>query len=755
MKNKNNNRVVNSKSQQHFSIRKLTVGAVSVLIGVTFLGVKCNQVHAAETGSNDAQTEAIQERQDDNVKKDIVSVPANNQNSSTINQDKTQETKTSTQLQSTTEPTENVTLPNNKAQEDLTNNEKALIPANGNTISNQPKINNDQGMTNVPKNGTVEYDYSISAKDKATGKVEVVHSAEEYKDNSAYLNKEQAENIEAHITLTNISDQDQTIGNNNSSNNDGAQLFINVYNPNHDSSLIVSSDVAPSITYYDKDGKVISGDSMTVLYRDKTGTWYTYDDFKKNISPEDYRFITSVGYKGILPANTTAQLNVPLAINPDNPTGSNQFAIFAVEQKSINVNVINNANPLWTIDEVKDDKPYLTFRNSDGTYQLIPNSDSEAIEKEMPTMGDVLQIVSPGLNISSPKDAFYAGGTFRINLPTIQQVLQKYGYSVALKADTDGTISIMPYYTYSTTGGLVIKSADGQGIATNIDYSRPFFYIEVHKIIDTENSSMVQGSTEAKDWNYLNNVIGVTNLENPTSVSTGVAWSDVPGEKSNVKLVSIKDANGNSIASIDENTPAGVYDVTVSYKLDNSENAQLLIEKTYTVTITPKAPDQPTEPVQPTNNPTEPIQPTTPVAPTTPQEPVSPVSPDQPVQPSSSENVRPLPESPSDNSKNNNGGSKQKDNVKSRENTNNHDISSTKNPTSSSNIGVKSIALSTKGKTEEHQVTSLKNTKEIVKKQSKNTLPQTGQKESALAFWGIALASLAGILGLGARKKEN
>lgn len=58
---------VNSmEKQQHFSIRKLSIGATSVLIGISFLGVKASTVKA-DSLQSPAETELTQSKATNNV----------------------------------------------------------------------------------------------------------------------------------------------------------------------------------------------------------------------------------------------------------------------------------------------------------------------------------------------------------------------------------------------------------------------------------------------------------------------------------------------------------------------------------------------------------------------------------------------------------------------------------------------------------------------------------------------------------------
>ena len=68
-----------NQKKDHFSIRKLTVGVASVLIGLTFIGVNSQVAHAADA-DQPAQTEEVAKKAEDTasdqVKEDTTHAPA-------------------------------------------------------------------------------------------------------------------------------------------------------------------------------------------------------------------------------------------------------------------------------------------------------------------------------------------------------------------------------------------------------------------------------------------------------------------------------------------------------------------------------------------------------------------------------------------------------------------------------------------------------------------------------------------------------
>lgn len=161
----------------------------------------------------------------------------------------------------------------------------------------------------------------------------------------------------------------------------------------------------------------------------------------------------------------------------------------------------------------------------------------------------------------------------------------------------------------------------------------------------------------------------------------------------------------------------------------------------------PNAPDQPTTPDNPTS-PTTPTNPANPVSPSTPAEP------DQPTQPS---NVPPHPEQPTKPGKPNTkpskpahhqGGQKHNQNVKPHAQSD-----------AASRSGRSQVVLAAEEGRAGNNKDGFKqktSADAVNKGQKQNTsLPQTGQKANYWAFIGLALASLASLLGLALTKKKR
>lgn len=315
-----------ANERQRFSIRKLTVGAASVLLGLAFLSVNGNQVHAAEGKGGQA---AVVESNSNPNNKDV---------------DNTSSAKTGTE-ESANAQTETTKASNTDAQ--------------ANKVSGQGKDN--ASIVGVNDKNSVEYDYSISAKNKNSNQTEEVHSAAAGKINTADLNAKDDEDIEAHLTLKNVSEKDIQIGtkgdNNPNSWQDIASLMINSWTNDagrQNKTLQVDTDKAANVEF-------IKDNALTVYYVDQNNKWLTYDEMVSQHVKDALSVAHQIGFKGVIPVGVTARLNVPLVVN---------------EKGTDNINVIdpanwNNYNTRTPVHTVNEPKTVLTEDQvANGSYNL-------------------------------------------------------------------------------------------------------------------------------------------------------------------------------------------------------------------------------------------------------------------------------------------------------------------------------------------------------------------------------------------------
>ncbi|RVU73342.1 MULTISPECIES: LPXTG cell wall anchor domain-containing protein [Lactobacillus] len=415
----------------------------------------------------------------------------------------------------------------------------------------------------------------------------------------------------------------------------------------------------------------------------------------------------------------------------------------SLNNQRIVVNTVPKIEKIWDKDEIANDQLHPVVRNADGSYTEIPYN--QALMDELPKVGEVVQVINSGFSFLPSTTTLYNGGEYSLTLAPIQAILAKYGYSVDPKYND--LSEIMDEYTYNTNPGLVIRqNPANEGIAP-ANNEKNYFYIEVHKIIGMKDLTFQAGSQAAKDWKYTDNVTGVFNVEHPTPVSVGHAYENVPASVADTKLVSITDQNGNKISTINGETPAGTYFVTVSYKLNNSDQKEILISDTAKVVITPKAaPTKPSEPKTPSTPPTAPSnQPSSPVVPVSPTTPVQPTNaptetPNQTTD--SNQTVAPHPEAtPSKDEQGEKTVAPKDEKVPTKP--------AAKRAAAEQNLGNAKVGkLAAKS-----MVKKLANNAPV--KGTKAELPQTGEKQSHVAIFGLVLAALASVTAFGLGRKTS
>lgn len=676
-----------AEKRPNYAIRKLTIGAASILLGVTFLGVNAHQVSADETSPAVAQSSQSQADEE---------------------QSKTESAAA-------------------QSDEDSGN---AIVNDQNNTAKSDKRVDNsDNPITNVKGDGTVGYDVTVTVKDKSSGKTETAEMGEDLRhSNKASLNPDNQE-IAAHLKLSNHGSSALTIGSSaNHKNDDGANLFINAWN-NSDHTLKVSSDQAATIIVTDSTGKVVDN-SMLKAYYNIGNLWETWDEITDKTLIAQAR---KIGIKGTLGVGLTADLNVPLVYDAKAAASqygpNNEISVqTATYNKAAILLTTNEEQKIWSKDEIKNDYLHPVFRGDDGNYYEIP--DESEISALLPRAGEVVTITNSGSIFDTSKNTLYRGGDYQIALGQIQNILRQHGYSVNIVRDGSNLMSVYSYNTNALPQN--VKTADGSQDATD-PQSYAYFYLEVHKILNTKDQTFQQGSAAAANWDVSQNVDSVYDQVYNADSYNGFTIKNVAGDKTKVKLVSIKDADGHLLSAINGQTPAGTYYVTVSYQLNGSNKAEMLITNTAKVVITPQAVTPPVNPGQNTAAPTQPTQPTSPTAP---------VSPTTPTNPGQSSNIQPHGEQV------NNQENKQKERTKNG--TPAPELTKAgKNVKTVMNLGPKAVASANEGRTKTAGLTNL------AAKGAQAKLPQTGAKENSLAVLGFAIAAAAALFGFALDKRKQ
>lgn len=590
--------------QPRFSIRKLTIGAVSVMFGAVIFGVSATQVKAA-VQPEQPQTEQVQTEQKQSEQAQPTQTDAAKAVTATAaDQDTAAKTETVVKKVVATEPTQGQTTEKDASH-----------------------------VTGLPADGKVKADLSISAKDK-DGKTEEVSAAA--KDNqdkivdgkTVAVDSKNAQDVEAHLTIKNTGNQDETIGVGGAFAV-GHDLRLKLSSSN---GLVPDSQKAVSIDVTDGDGKQVANSGLNVWYYYKpaggSGQKVTYNDWRT--LPDAGKYTAMIGINGTLKAGYTAKVNVPLVKESNNKTQISLADGFFGDYSKLTVETKEDkGDPLWNVNDLKGAEVILATRQGDD-YVEISKEDSDAIKQDnFPDISDVVKVTDSGDVFDQSGQNLYKDGYYIINLQDIQKVLQKHGYTVNPNTNLDG---VMDHYTYNSFSNSTALNIIRNGQAhEGTNTGKPVFYIEVHKVLDTKDTEFEEGSTEAKNFNPSDLVNSVSDVTNWHNANYGPQFPDTPVDKGQAKT-EITDAQGNPVDKIDENTKPGTYYVTVSYKM--TDNMQ--IQNTATVTINPKtkAPDKtpgtPSDPDHKGGQTDNKGSDTTPTTPATPEAPETPDTPDSP-----------------------------------------------------------------------------------------------------------------------------
>lgn len=112
----------------------MSIGAASVLLGLTFLGISSNQAQASSTENSAVDSEKIN-------KNDVETQKGT---------DKGQ----------------------NKDEVENTANQALIASTKNTTNANDNIVKDGTAITSVPSDSSIKYNFSISAKDKKTGQIE-------------------------------------------------------------------------------------------------------------------------------------------------------------------------------------------------------------------------------------------------------------------------------------------------------------------------------------------------------------------------------------------------------------------------------------------------------------------------------------------------------------------------------------------------------------------------------------------------------
>ncbi|WP_297816305.1 mucin-binding protein [uncultured Lactobacillus sp.] len=502
------------QQEQHprFSIRKLTIGAVSVMFGLVLFGNQ-NQVHAATTNENDKDASAAVKADD----KDTTS-----QSNVTI-----LKTKSDNSVESTTEvkDSQGATASNDKLQTKQVAKSEAPKPGedynaeykkNADALYEDPKTKNanESKPSFVDKNG-VETKLTISAKNKNNGKESTVEVGPTSK-NIVY-NSGVATDANVTITITNPTDKTQPI----TGYGDYAYIFPTWHGDNNfaiDSDR-TGKDAQGSITFggnYTEQGLTLGGFSLanpvgstgfgksaveaaqdpskiggfTVsgnLAAGKTATIVVPFKYK---DPTSYPSIVTSDQIGIWYKTGVNQHHTEVETTLDNQIGKDYFL---VDITGVNASTRDlHSVPQTVIDALVKDGLYPTYQKGDAQVNNFS--------------GDTYQ---PGND-----DYLTAGAQVNLTGPykRLADLLKNYGY----KLGDYGRITNVPngYYYHSD-----FKFYDAQGKQIKLGTGNiSNFFIPVEQVIsqNSDSPTLLQAQMPGDDdQTYIQEV---KNMFTPDSV---------------------------------------------------------------------------------------------------------------------------------------------------------------------------------------------------------------------------------------------
>ena len=269
-----------TNQKQRFSIRKLSVGAASVLIGLTFMGVSNNKVEAATL-----------------EKADITST-------NTTQQD---EEKTTTPAAQTDNPQVASNAPTTQSNSDSNAAQVPNTPSNK-AVENAPAVKGVGAESNGQQIDNIRSTISVTATNKYTGQTSSSSA------NTVQVNEPTAEDLDMVLTLNNDTDQEQQINTaypNNSYalpawNGTGAQIVVDPSRVK-----VVNGEVTFGGNYTDSNVSIGSWDYAT---SNSTSSGFNGSPETKAIIAKNPELIGGFSTLGTLKAKETVTIIVPLKI---------------------------------------------------------------------------------------------------------------------------------------------------------------------------------------------------------------------------------------------------------------------------------------------------------------------------------------------------------------------------------------------------------------------------------------------------------
>lgn len=334
------------RQKQRFSIRKLTVGAASVLIGLTFIGVSANQeVNAATTDADQAVVSTNNAVNNEATKNKNSSIQENSETTTGVKQaqDAKANVNTAVQEQQAYKNLEKNTYNSKnaaktKSSENIT---KDQVP---NTSSNEavmkdPAVQGVGSESNGDNIGNIHSTVSIEGTNKFTDETSSSSS------DQVHVNEPVISDLNAVITLTNKTDKDQLI---NGQGTNSSYIFPAWYGSKNAGIVIDASRVSFNDAGIVFGGDYIDSDLVLKYWSVANLVGSTgFNDSQKNQQAirKDPSLIAGFGIVGTLKPNQTVQIIVPLKASSSDKQVSGVVQRFYGQGPNVTINPENFRDP--------------------------------------------------------------------------------------------------------------------------------------------------------------------------------------------------------------------------------------------------------------------------------------------------------------------------------------------------------------------------------------------------------------------------
>lgn len=496
----------NSK-QSNRKLRKLGVGAASMMIGLTLVGVA--------SANNEAHADADNSQSTIPVAAKPTTTTTNTNSTSTANSNNTNTNNNASTQQSANQSIKSAPAATNTQSKSSSTSEQDRLSAITPTILNNPAYNATATSPSVTDEQTAHGVYVTTGDSSAR----TAYSTDDNQAQSdmAIVNPTKTNQLTAHGVITNNSGKSEHV--------EAVYQLPYAFESESEVNQYVTLDSSrfdPS-----KGVNVNGGSNVQVSYSIVGGQ---YNDINHLPSDFDWSKVMYIMVNADLAAGQSMNVEMPFKIDTSKIDQNMIFGAknywanrFHVGETMflINKNFVHATDlqmrfgaPSYDLNEHIGEYFLLAFRNSNGTYSTLPVSVYEMLRNDKDA--DVMKISKNNVHfmnyhpaaiddaamhsqaVSTNNDGdhiMWTGSVYYIDLPAMQNVLKKYGYSFDLKQDNSG---VMDYYSYNNFGGKATVSStiktikDGQSKGIKIS---PAMYIEVHQLLQGKDVTVQHGGS--------------------------------------------------------------------------------------------------------------------------------------------------------------------------------------------------------------------------------------------------------------------